>query len=44
MSSGAVGRYVSVADVSCGSDMELCGVDTVLYDAVSGCLEVVRQM
>ena len=38
VSSGAVGRCVSVCDVSVsyGGDMELCGVDTVLYDAVSG--------
>ena len=36
ISSGAVGRYVSVGDVSCGGDMELCGVDTVLSVAVSG--------
>ena len=38
VSSGAVGRYVSVGDVSvsCGGDMELCGVDTVLSGAVSG--------
>ena len=36
--SGAVGRCVSVGDVSvsCGGAMELCGVDTVLCDAVSG--------
>ena len=38
VSSGDVGRYVSVGDVSvsCGGDIELCGVDTVLSDAVSG--------
>ena len=35
--SGDVGRYVSVGDVSCGGVMELCSVDTVLSDAVSGC-------
>ena len=38
VSTGAVGRYVSVGDVSvsCGSDMDLYGVDTVLSGAVSG--------
>ena len=36
MSSGAVGRYSSVCDVSGGGEMELCGVDTLLSDAVSG--------
>ena len=38
MSSGDVGRYVSVGDVSVswGGDMELCGVDTVLSGSVSG--------
>ena len=38
VSSGDVGRCVSVGDVSvsCGGDMELCGVDTVLSSAVSG--------
>ena len=38
MSSGDVGSCVSVGDVSvsCGCDMELCGVDTVLSGAVSG--------
>ena len=38
MSSGAVGGHVSVGDesVSCGGDMELSGVDTVVSDAVSG--------
>ena len=37
VSSGDVGRCVSVGDVSvsCGSDMELCGVDTVLSGVVS---------
>ena len=37
--SGSVGgcvSNVSVGDVSCGGDMELCGVDTVLSSAVSG--------
>ena len=40
VSSGATIRYASVGDVSvsCGGDMELCGVDTVLSDSVSGCL------
>ena len=38
MSSGAMSRYASVGDVSCGGDMELCGDDTVLSDAVSGCM------
>ena len=38
VSSGAVGRYVSVCDVSGGGDMELCGADTLLSDAVSGVL------
>ena len=35
VSSGAVGRQVSVGDVSvsCGGDMELSGVDTVVSDA-----------
>ena len=36
VSSGIVGRYVSVGDVSGGGDMELCDVDTVLSGAVSG--------
>ena len=36
VSTGAVGRYVSVGDVSCGGDMDVCGVDTVLSGAVSG--------
>ena len=36
VSSGAVGRYLSVGDVSCGGDMELCGVDTVVASTVSG--------
>ena len=38
VSTGAVGRYVSVGDVlvSCGGDMDLCGVDTMLSGAVSG--------
>ena len=38
VSPGAVGRYVSVGDVSvsCGGDIELCGVDTVLSGTVSG--------
>ena len=38
VSSGAVGRCVSVGDVSvsCGGDMKLCGIDTVLSGAVSG--------
>ena len=38
VSSGAVGRYVSVCDVSvsCGCDIELCGFDTVLSAAVIG--------
>ena len=38
VSSGAVGRYVSVGDASvpCGGDMESCGVDTVLSGAVGG--------
>ena len=31
-----MGWYVSVGDVSCGGDMELCGVDTVVSGAVSG--------
>ena len=35
VSSCAVGRYLSVGDVSGGGDMELCGVDTVLSGAVS---------
>ena len=37
-SSGAVFRYVSVGDgsVSCGGDMELCVVDTVLSGPASG--------
>ena len=40
VSYGAVGRYVSVDEVSvsCGGDMELCGVGTVLSGAVSGSL------
>ena len=35
VSSGAVGRRVSVGDVSvsCGGDMDLIGVDTVVSDA-----------
>ena len=35
---GDVGRHVSVGDVSvsCGCDMELCGVDTLVSDAESG--------
>ena len=38
VSSGGVARYASVGDVSvsCGGDMELRGVDTVLSGAVSG--------
>ena len=36
VSSGAVGRYVSVCGVSCGDDMALCGVNTVFSVAVSG--------
>ena len=36
VSCGAVGRYVSVDDVSGGGDMELCGVDTLFSVAVSG--------
>ena len=38
VSYGAVGRYVSVGDVSvsCGVYMDLCGVDTVLSGAVNG--------
>ena len=36
VSSGAMGRYVSVGNVSGGGDIELCGVDTVLSGAVSG--------
>ena len=38
VSSGAVGRHVSVGDVSvsCGCDMELSVIDTVMSDAVSG--------
>ena len=38
LSSGDVGRYVSVGDfsVSCGGDIELSGVDTVVSGAVSG--------
>ena len=38
VSSGGVARYASVGDVSvsCGGDMELCGVDTMLSGAVSG--------
>ena len=35
VSSGAVGRYLSVGDVSCGGDMKLCGVDTVVAGTVS---------
>ena len=35
VSSGAVGRHVSVGDVPGGGDMVLCGVDTVLSGAVS---------
>ena len=37
VSSGDVGRYVYVGDVSvsCGGDMELCGVDTLLSGVVS---------
>ena len=31
-----VGRYDSIGDVSCGCDMELCDVDTVLSGTVSG--------
>ena len=31
-----VGRYDSVGGVSCGGDMELCGVDTVLSGTVNG--------
>ena len=38
VSSGVVGRYVPVGDLSGGGDMELCVVDTVLSGAVSGCL------
>ena len=40
VSSGAVGRYVSVGDVSVsgGSDTGVSGVDTVVSDAASGCL------
>ena len=38
VSSGVVSRYVPVGDLSGGGDMELCGVDTVLSGAVSGCL------
>ena len=34
--SGDVGRYVSVGDVSCGGDMELSGVDTVVSGIVIG--------
>ena len=36
--SGDVGRHVSVGDVSvsCGCEMELCGIDTVVSDAESG--------
>ena len=36
VSSGAMGRYVSVGNVSGGGDIELCVVDTVLSGAVSG--------
>ena len=38
VSSGAVGRHVSVGDVSvsCGCDMELSVIDTVVSDAVRG--------
>ena len=38
VSSGGVARYASVGDVSvsCGGDMELRGVDTMLSGAVSG--------
>ena len=36
VSSGSVGMYVYVGDVSGGGDMELYGVDTVLSGAVSG--------
>ena len=38
MSSGDVGRYMSVVDVSvsCGDDIELCGVGKMLSGAVSG--------
>ena len=40
VSSGGVARYAFVGDVSvsCGGDMELRGVDTMLSGAVSGCL------
>ena len=36
VSYGIMGRYFSVRDVpvSCGGDMELCGVDTVVPGAV----------
>ena len=53
VSSGDVGRYVSVGDVSvsCGGDMELCGVDTLLSGDVNGglcdltgCQEVVTRI
>ena len=36
VSSGGVARYASVGDVSCGVDMKLCGVDTMISGAVSG--------
>ena len=35
VSSGGVARYASVGDVSCGVDMELCVVDTMISGAVS---------
>ena len=38
MSSGAVGRCVSVGDLSGGGDKVLCGIDTVLSGAVIVCL------
>ena len=39
VSSGDVGMYVSGGDVSvpCGGDVELCGVETMVPGAVSGC-------
>ena len=36
VSSGSMARYASVVDVSCGGDLELRGVDTMLSGAVSG--------